>query len=42
MKKSRKLDPIRFAEDYLGVKLYWYQKLHLRLLRKKGNKRELR
>lgn len=27
--------PDLFAEDYLGVKLLWYQKLMLRMLNKK-------
>lgn len=37
-------DPVSFVEDYLGVKLYWYQKVYLRLLfsKRKGNKYGLR
>ena len=30
MVKLREINPVKFAEEYLGVKLRWYQKLLLR------------
>lgn len=35
--KNKYKNPVKFTEDYLGIKLHWYQKVLLRMVYEKNN-----